>query len=201
MKVVAAQETENRWIDLNYALRSAAFRMRAALLLSLLGKAGFRPDQPRVPAGVPEGGQWVDEGGDGDLIFVNDDPNRLPEIPKEPPPSTRERNRIGGAVARYLLATSLAAHADAVRHWVWEYARDRIIAYLDEPKFLDALQRAAIDPRPGYEIHHIVEQTPAQPKGFRSSEWTGGGTWCASRHIDIGKSRAGMGGAMNFMAG
>jgi hypothetical protein len=26
----------------------------------------FSPSQPRVPAGVPEGGQWTSEGGDGD---------------------------------------------------------------------------------------------------------------------------------------
>jgi len=28
-------------------------------------KAGFRPDEPRVPAGNPDGGQWTDGGGGG----------------------------------------------------------------------------------------------------------------------------------------
>ena len=32
------------------------------LKLGLHFKAGFRPDQPRVPAGSPDGGQWTDEG-------------------------------------------------------------------------------------------------------------------------------------------
>ena len=29
-------------------------------------KAGFNPDQPRVPAGNPDGGQWTDEGADSE---------------------------------------------------------------------------------------------------------------------------------------
>lgn len=39
----------------------AAMAMRASLL-SLRLKAGFNPNQPRVPAGNPEGGQWTDSG-------------------------------------------------------------------------------------------------------------------------------------------
>ncbi|HZT27385.1 MAG TPA: hypothetical protein VFA57_16935, partial [Pseudolabrys sp.] len=54
-------------------------------------KANFNPDQPRVPRGQPEGGQWVDANGDpvasrrvrlaGEI--PTGDP---PEIPKERPP-------------------------------------------------------------------------------------------------------------------
>jgi len=36
----------------------------------LRGKAGFRPEQPRVPAGNPDGGQWADGGGGGNLIRI-----------------------------------------------------------------------------------------------------------------------------------
>jgi hypothetical protein len=32
-------------------------------------KAGFRPDEPRVPAGNPDGGQWTDGGGGGARII------------------------------------------------------------------------------------------------------------------------------------
>lgn len=40
--------------------RLASLRVQAALLrLSLGFKAGFRPDQPRVPRGQPEVGQWT----------------------------------------------------------------------------------------------------------------------------------------------
>jgi len=31
----------------------------------ILGKAGFNPNEPRVPAGNPDGGQWTREGGSG----------------------------------------------------------------------------------------------------------------------------------------
>jgi len=34
----------------------------------LAGKAGFDPNQPRVPAGSPDGGQWTDGGGGGRTI-------------------------------------------------------------------------------------------------------------------------------------
>jgi hypothetical protein len=34
-------------------------------------KAGFRPDEPRVPAGNPGGGQWTDEGGSAQASFVS----------------------------------------------------------------------------------------------------------------------------------
>lgn len=144
------------------SIKLATLVVCAALVESLFRKAGFRPDQSRVPAGVPEGGQWVDEDGDADLILIGGDPNEFPDIPEEPPPNTRDRNSIAVRVAMFLLATNDAVRADAIRRWVWEHARDRIIAYLDGPKFLDELQRVASEPKPGYEIHHIVEQTPAR---------------------------------------
>lgn len=38
----------------------ASLRMQGALLrLSVIMKAGFRPEQPRVPGGRPDGGQWT----------------------------------------------------------------------------------------------------------------------------------------------
>ena len=36
----------------------------------LAAKAGFRPDQPRVPKGNPDGGQWTDEGSGARVIPV-----------------------------------------------------------------------------------------------------------------------------------
>lgn len=44
-----------------------------------------------------------------------------------------------------------------------------IYSYLDTPKTLDELQQAALNPQPGYNIHHIVEQTPAAQDGFPAS--------------------------------
>lgn len=40
--------------------RLASLRVRVAMLwLSISVKAGFRPDQPRLPRGHPDGGQWT----------------------------------------------------------------------------------------------------------------------------------------------
>lgn len=43
------------------AQRNACLRFEVSMLALAL-KAGFRPDQPRVPAGNPDGGQWIDDG-------------------------------------------------------------------------------------------------------------------------------------------
>lgn len=75
-----------------YIIMQATFVVRAALIETLQHKAGFRPDQPRVPAGNPEGGQWVDEDGDADLVLVDGDPNEFPDAPEKRPSTTKERN-------------------------------------------------------------------------------------------------------------
>lgn len=41
-----------------------------------------------------------------------------------------------------------------------------IQSYFDDPKPLDQLNKDAQTKRPGYERHHIVEQTPARQDGF-----------------------------------
>lgn len=43
----------------------------SALAFWLRLKAGFRPDQPRVPKGEPDGGQWSDEGGSSSPTLVS----------------------------------------------------------------------------------------------------------------------------------
>lgn len=55
-------------ISYQYAAITVEIR---ALALCLRLKAGFRPEQPRVPAGNPDGGQWVDEGSGGRPILVS----------------------------------------------------------------------------------------------------------------------------------
>jgi hypothetical protein len=44
-----------------------------------------------------------------------------------------------------------------------------IYTYGDPPKTLEELQRDAQNPQPGYDIHHIVEQTPARNDKFPES--------------------------------
>jgi len=46
--------------EVRHALADLKFWLR---FRQLLRKAGFNPDQPRVPAGTPDGGQWTSDGG------------------------------------------------------------------------------------------------------------------------------------------
>ncbi|WP_426230834.1 hypothetical protein [Pararhizobium sp. DWP3-4] len=55
---------------LSYRQAAMAVEIRA-LTLCLEWKAGFRPEQPRVPAGNPDGGQWAGDGSDSRPIRVN----------------------------------------------------------------------------------------------------------------------------------
>jgi hypothetical protein len=41
-----------------------------------------------------------------------------------------------------------------------------ISAYFDEPKTIEELQNAVALPARGYDIHHVVEKTPARNEGF-----------------------------------
>jgi hypothetical protein len=49
--------------------------------------------------------------------------------------------------------------------WVHEFV-PYIAAYADSPKTLEELQDAVSTPAIAYDIHHIVEQTPAEQEGF-----------------------------------
>lgn len=52
--------------QLQASLALRRMQLAYARHLVALGKAGFNPAQPRVPAGHPEGGQWTREGGAAD---------------------------------------------------------------------------------------------------------------------------------------
>jgi hypothetical protein len=54
----------------------AALRFKLALLKWRI-KAGFNPNQPRVPAGNPDGGRWTSEGGTGGGAIGRNDPRIL----------------------------------------------------------------------------------------------------------------------------
>jgi hypothetical protein len=49
--------------------------------------------------------------------------------------------------------------------WLYHH-EDDIRAYIDPPKPMKELRDAVDDPQPGYQIHHIVEQTPAKQDGY-----------------------------------
>jgi hypothetical protein len=164
---LAATDDDERLLG---AIRTATMLLRIARLHDLVRKAGFRPDQPRVPSGQPDGGQWTDGDVGPQTVLTSYDPDSPPQLPETPPPSTRQRNIWAVRVARYLLSISSGAQMMRMRLWIWDHARARIVAYIDEPKSLDQLQRDASHPKPGYDIHHIVEQTPARRDGFPDSQ-------------------------------
>lgn len=164
------------------ACRIAGERMMTAFarFQAFAEKAGFNPDQPRVPAGNPNGGQWT--GGEGSAssrqpgIGDNGGPKHdPPETPKEPPKDKPSRLQAGRTLAKQLLrragpvgalftATEIAEHYSQI---------PSITSYQDAPKTLAELQQNAGKRRPGYEDHHIVEQGAGGREGFSRSQIDG----------------------------
>jgi hypothetical protein len=152
-------------------------------------KAGFNPNQPRVPAGNPDGGQWTGSGGSGSSsssasggeltqVAQNATFDQPPEVPPERPSSARARNAVIKQVAKHVARLAFEATLGKARrildamelaYWVIEEGGAYIEAYADPPKSLDELQDAVSTPARGYDIHHIVEQTPAEQDGFPRS--------------------------------
>ena len=125
-------------------------------------KANFNPNQPRVPRGNPDGGQWTSDGGGGQQPKTGDQP----EVPEEKPPSSADRTAALKAVARRILQTGEALlNIAKTSAWLQTYS-PLVESYNDPPKSLDELQQAVSNPLPGYDIHHIVEQTQAEADGF-----------------------------------
>jgi hypothetical protein len=52
------------------AIAEARLNLAASRIKSALLETRYRPDQPRVPAGSPDGGQWTDDGGTGNRVDV-----------------------------------------------------------------------------------------------------------------------------------
>jgi hypothetical protein len=125
--------------------------------------------QPRVPAGEPTGGQWTDDESASSSQGRTYAAGWLPKIPKQRPPTSSERTAIAKTVAILAAEAGVAAtgigEAIAKTSWVY-YALPSIVSYLDAPKTLDELQADAAIPKPGYDRHHIVEQTSAAEDGW-----------------------------------
>jgi hypothetical protein len=91
-----------------------------------------------------------------------------PIIQRERPPTASERNDVARATARWLAQRCLAheqRHVVEGADWFSEY-EPSVQAYFDSPKTLPELQQAVSAPKPGYDIHHIVEKTSAEQDGF-----------------------------------
>lgn len=130
-------------------------------------KAGFNPDQPRVPRGGPGGGQWSGEGSSGGGNSQGGIPkNEPPEQPGDRPPKSPDRMAVLKEVARRILQTGESITTIArMSSWLQTYSAE-IETYNDPPKSLEELHRDASTPMPGYDIHHIVEQNQAEHDGF-----------------------------------
>jgi hypothetical protein len=168
----------------------------------------YSPDQPRVPPGDPDGGQWtaVSSGGGISIalptINVTPEQDELsdfsselqarlglapddlrtdvrlagetptgdspPEIPKEPPPTTRLRNIVLRGAVRVLRGGFWTQVAITGAEWAYDH-RAEIDSFFDSPKSLAELQSNINNPPPGYDVHHIVEKTAAKREGYTQS--------------------------------
>lgn len=169
--------------ELLLAFRSELSAFRLALISAnlrfLLQKANFDPNQPRVPRGNPDGGQWtkIDDGASSTagsdrptLVASSEKP---PDVPEKKPPSTRERNKVAVRVARYWQSTASGRMILTLARagWLIDHAGHTIRSYLDGPKTLLELQEAATKPaKKGYSDHHVVEQASARRDGFPETQ-------------------------------
>ncbi len=125
-------------------------------------KYGYNPGQPR-----DEIGRWTDANGN----VVNPSRIRLagdiptgdsPEVPKEPPPTTRLTNILIRTLARVLGPRIwIAVEAGS---WIYEH-KEEISSFFDPPKSLKELQDAANTPEKGYDVHHVVERNSLAKDG------------------------------------
>ena len=169
-------------------------RLLAELKLELLLwqlRRKYSPNQPRVPAGNPDGGQWTKEGDDAGrrLVLSDANPDELvagaqyaelkrpgighnnppPDVPVRRPPTAKERHKIAREVARW---PGSPEQFFRMGQWLRELAPS-IRAYRDPPKTLEELQNAVTDTStPGYDDHHNVERVARreEDRGF-PAEW------------------------------
>src|SRR5580700_7254000 len=138
------------------------------------------PIHPGWPARTPDskGGQFRPK--DGETVVAANTPgighnqgpplDEPPPIPPRPPATARALNNFIKAAAYWLAAAGKAAASRYLKilqavYWLTQ-ALPYIRAYLSPPKTLKELQQDALTPQVGYNIHHVVEQTPARNDGY-----------------------------------
>jgi hypothetical protein len=140
------------------------------------------PIHPGWPARTPDskGGQFRPK--DGETVVAANTPGighnqgppfvePPPPIPPKPPAIARVFNNFIKAAAYWLAVAGKGLAARYLNvlqevYWVTTLALPYIRAYLSPPKTLQELQQDVLNPQAGYDIHHIVEQTPARKEGF-----------------------------------
>jgi hypothetical protein len=163
------------------------FRELPLLIQSELRKAGYNPNEPRVPKRSHGGGQWTSDGGStpsatpqsdgiaGTQYAANNPPGKPPAVPPGLPATKQATYAFLKAAAYWLADAALAGEpvgdfilALEAADWLSSYL-PYVSAYLDPPKTLEELQQDALSPASGYNIHHIVEQAAAAQDGFPDS--------------------------------
>ncbi|MEJ0075985.1 MAG: hypothetical protein WDO17_11155 [Alphaproteobacteria bacterium] len=190
---LASLRVELVWAELRWKAECAERKRRADLRWErfmaafLRGdfrhKAGFDPSQLRVPAGNSvQSGRWTADPQFTRLAASGKLPPTLGhnsgnfDIPPDRPEDPRERTGAIRAAARFLAkipgpigrAAALVAILEGAS-WLREHQAE-IETQLDPPKTLQELQDAVHVDRPGTQIHHIVEQGPAEREGFARSK-------------------------------
>lgn len=165
------------------ACQLAGERMMRALarLQALVEKGGFNRDQPRVPAGSPEGGQWAGgQGANQRQPGIGDNGGPALDQTNNPPSRKPSKTQAAKTLARAIALRALrpagrigaALMAIEVGHWLYtEYPSIR--SYQDEPKTLAELQQHVGERRPGYDDHHIVERGAGSRESFPPSATDG----------------------------
>lgn len=101
-------------------------------------------------------------------------PDEPPEIPEQKPKTSAQRTAFMRAAASWLARNSgvaAAVYVGAMNNIEWLKDRqDLIHAARDEPMTYEELQIGAARSRPGYDKHHVVEQTWAEYLGFSRSQ-------------------------------
>ena len=165
LRAIKGRLVHLKWLTSVVRLEFAMHRHLRAL------KYGYNPDQPRVPCGYSEGGQWTDGDANGNPVqprpvrLAGDVPtNDSEKPPKERPKTSTERVGWLKAAARTAAEHGVAA-AEVAKLYPWmTYYASGLQSYNDPPRSLEELQSATA--APGYDKHHIVEQSQAESEGY-----------------------------------
>ncbi len=146
----------------------------AALACELEKARTDDPVHPGWPAGVPDslGGKYRPKDKDEDDVEVAGDIWVRPRRRRRNSGGLRDRLLAETAKrgVRLLIEAALqAANIDAPGLGILlqtgldlaERAYPYVQAYFDPPQTLEELQEAALDPQPGYDVHHVVEGATA----------------------------------------
>jgi hypothetical protein len=148
---------------LKYELRAARFLRATERLIAVLRKANFDPNQPRVPAGNPDGGQWTGVGSGAATAAGRNDPRVISDATPDndwKPDTQFAQNRLrgGGGIRTINGRPVQLTPAQALR---LDFAIARAQAAIRR------VQRIDPDWRPPQSLHSTVE-----------------GAIAASRHIE-----------------